>query len=138
MAEAWARHLLPADWEILSAGLLTSPVSRRANAVMQEVGLNLDGQHSKSIDTMDLDSCDVIVTLSQEASTYLPPLRDPGRHWPRPFHDPMEAKGSPDEVREAFRVGREKARRAVREVLDAFSGDTSSGDVSQSGRDNGK
>jgi len=89
---------------------------------MQEVGLDLAGQHSKSIDTVDLDAFDLVVTLSQEASTYLPPLADPERHWRRPFTDPMEATGEPDEVREAFRVGRERAREAVVEVLATFAG----------------
>jgi len=121
MAEAWARHLFPPEWEVLSAGLLTSPVSRRADAVMQEVGLSLAGQHSKSIDTIDLDACDLVVTLSQEATSYLPSLRDPSRHWPRPFDDPMESVGSAEEVREAFCEGRDRARRAVEEVLKGFA-----------------
>jgi len=133
MAEAWARELLPPDWEIASAGLLTSPVSRRAAAVMQEVGLDLDGQHSKSIDTVDLDTFDLVVTLSQEASTYLPPLAEPERHWRRPFTDPMEAQGEPDEVREAFRVGRERAHEAVAEVLATFVDGPGAGGVSESG-----
>ena len=117
MAEAWAHHLFPPDWEVHSAGLITARVSRRAHAIMQEVGLSLDGQKSQNIDDEDLDRFDVIVTLSKEASTYLPALAHPDRHWPRPFDDPMEATGTPDEVREAFRTGRELARRAVEEVL---------------------
>ncbi len=118
MAEAWARRLFPDGWEVASAGLLTSPVSRRADAVMQEVGLSLDGQHSKSIDGLDLDAFDVVVTLSEEATRYLPALRDPSRHWARPFPDPMGASGTPQEVREAFRTGRERARAAVAEVVE--------------------
>jgi len=50
----------------------------------------------------------------------------------------MESTGSPDEVREAFRVGREKARRAVQEVLDQCSGDGLAGGVSQPGSDKDK
>ena len=133
MAEAWARELLPPDWEITSAGLLTSPVSRRAITVMQEVGLDLAGQYSKSIDTVDLDTFDLVVTLSQEAATYLPPLADPQRHWRRPFTDPMEATGEPDEVREAFRVGRERAREAVEAVMATFVGGSGADGVSESG-----
>ncbi len=121
MAEAWARQLFPAGWEAASAGLLTSPVSRRADAVMQEVGSSLAGQRSKSIDELDLDAFDLVVTLSEEASRYLPSLRDPSRHWSRPFTDPMGATGTAEEVREAFRAGRERARAAVAEVVERFA-----------------
>ena len=131
MAEAWARKLLPPHWQISSAGLLTSPVSRRAAAVMQEAGLDLAGQYSKSIDTVDLDAFDLVVTLSQEAAAYLPPLADPRRHWRRPFADPMEATGTPDEVREAFRVGRRRAREAVESVLATFGGQAATDGVSE-------
>jgi protein-tyrosine-phosphatase len=138
MAEAWARELFPGDWEVLSAGLLTSPVSRRADAVMREVGLSLEGQRSKSIDEIDLGSCDLVVTLSEEATRYLPALPDPGRHWPRPFDDPMAAEGSPEQVREAFREGRERARRAVQEVLAHFGGPRAEGGISNPRDENPK
>ncbi len=124
MAEAWARRLFPASWHAQSAGLLTYPISRRTEAVMQEVGLSLADHRPKSIDEVDLDGFDLVVTLSQEAGSYLPALRDPDRHWRRPFRDPMAASGSPQEVREAFRAGREAARRVVDEVLSAFGADT--------------
>jgi arsenate reductase (thioredoxin) len=122
MAETWARHLFPDDWNVASAGLLTYPISRRTEAVMQEVGLSTAGQHSQSIDEYDLDAFDLVVTLSDEAGNYLPALRDPSRHWHRPFADPMAAVGTPTDVREAFREGRQQARRIVQEVIAAFGG----------------
>jgi len=130
MAEAWARELFPPDWRVASAGLLTHRVSRRADAVMREVGLDLAGHRSKSIDDLDLDRFDLIVTLSEEAGRYLPQLRHPERHWPRPVQDPMEATGTPDEVREAFRVGRERIREVVAEVVARAGGDADGGTVS--------
>jgi arsenate reductase (thioredoxin) len=130
MAEGWARHLAPAGWTIASAGLMTYPISRRTRAVMEEVGLDLAGQETKSIDVFDLDSFDLVVTLSEEAGSYLPALQDPQRHWRRPFTDPMAATGTPDEVRQAFRTGRDQARQVVLEVLDACQGPRTSGGLS--------
>lgn len=121
MAEAWAHHLFPATWKAASAGLLTYPISSRTRSIMQEVGLDMAGQHSKSIDAVDLDDYDLVVTLSDEAERYLPRLRDPDRHWRRPFADPMAFRGSPDEVRAAFRAGRQKAHDVVREVMNALA-----------------
>jgi arsenate reductase len=124
MAEAWARHLFPDGWEVESAGLLTYPVSRRADAVMREVGLSLEGHRSKAIDTLDLDGFDLVVTLSEEASRYLPALAEPSRHRRRPFRDPMGATGTAEEVREAFRTGRDRAREIVEEVVASPPQDT--------------
>lgn len=117
MAEAWARHLFPGAWLAASAGLVTYPISRRTRAVMQEVGLDMAGQHPKTIDEVDLDGFDLVVTLSEEAGRYLPSLRAPERHWHRPVVDPMAAEGEPEQVREAFRTGRGRVREVVQEVL---------------------
>lgn len=120
MAEAWARHLFPDGWQVQSAGLLTYPISRRTRAVMAEVGLDMAGQSPKSIDEVDLDSFDLVVTLGREAGQFLPQLAHPERHWRRPIDDPMGAEGTPDEVRAAFRTGRDRVRAVVAEVVDSF------------------
>jgi len=118
MAEAWARHLFPEGWQVQSGGLLTYPISRKTTAIMAEAGLSMDGQHPKSIDGFDLDSFDLVVTLSRDAGKYLPALAVPDRHWRRPIADPMAAEGTPEEVRTAFRDGRERVRAIVDEVID--------------------
>jgi len=117
MAEAWARDLFPEHWQVSSAGLLTYPISRRTKAVMDEVGLDLSNHHSKSIEEVDLESFDMVVTLSKEAEQYLPELRDGAEHRRRAFRDPMGATGNPEEVRRAFREGRQKALDIVQEVI---------------------
>lgn len=122
MAEAWARQLFPAGWTAASAGLITHPIHDRTRAIMAEAGVPMDGQVSKSIDTQDLDAFDLIVTLSQEAGRFLPSLRDPARHRHRPMADPMSARGAPDEIREAYRAGRESVRKLVAGLVAEFSG----------------
>jgi arsenate reductase len=119
MAETWARHLFPAGWEVQSAGIITHPIGRRTRAIMAEVGLDMAGQRTKSIDAIDLDAVDLVVTLSEDASRYLPPLAARSRHWHRPVPDPMSAEGHPEEVRSAFRQGRDRVRRIVDEVIAA-------------------
>ena len=119
MAEAWAHRLFPAGWQAASAGLLVHPIGRRTRAIMAEVGLDLAHQYAKPIDAVDVDGFDLVVDLSAEAGRYLPPLRDPARLWRRPIPDPMEAEGAPEEIRAAFRAGRERARAVVLEVLAA-------------------
>ena len=120
MAEAWARELFPEKWRVSSAGLLTYPISRRTMSVMDEVGLDLSHHHSKSIEEVDLEQFDVVVTLSKEAEKYLPELRTGAEHRRRAFRDPMGASGTSEEVRRAFRDGRQKALDIVQEVIADF------------------
>ncbi len=107
MAEGWARHLAPADWEVGSAGLVPYPVSQR----------------EKSLTAVRLPTWDVVVTLSEESGRYLPRLRSAQRHLHRPVDDPMSASGTPDEVRELFRAARDRIAEVVRETLAAAAPD---------------
>lgn len=113
MAEAWARSLFPDQWSVASAGLMTHPITDRTRQAMAEVGLDMAGQHSKTIDVVPLDDFDVVVTLSEEAGRFLPRLADPGRHLPCPVSDPMSVTGTPAEIKEAFRAGRDRIRAIV-------------------------
>lgn len=119
MAEAWARHLFPAGWTVASAGLITHPIHDRTRAIMAEAGIAMDGQYSKSIDVHDLDAFDLIVTLSEEAGRFLPPLADPARHRHCPVSDPMAAKGSPEQIRAAYRAGRDAIGALVKDIATA-------------------
>jgi arsenate reductase len=116
MAEAWARQLFPADWEVFSGGLLTYPITDKTRATMAEVGLDMAGQETKTFDRFDLDSFDLVVTLSKEVGRYLPSLADPRRHVRRPVKDPMSATGDPEEIRADFRRGRDEIRAIVAAV----------------------
>jgi len=120
MAEAWARHLFPAGWTAASAGLLTHPIHDRTRAVMAEAGVGMEGQFSKSVDTQDLDAFDLVVTLSEEAGRFLPALTDPACHRRCPVPDPMSFRGTPEEIRTAYREGRDRIRTLVAGLVEEF------------------
>ena len=122
MAEAWARHLFPADWSVASAGLLTYRITEKTRWVMQEVGLDMAGQETKTFDRVDLEAFDLIVTLSAEAGRLLPRPSDPGRLVQHPIDDPMSARGTGEEIRQAFREGRDQVRTLVQDVVDGRIG----------------
>ncbi len=121
MAEAWARALFPDGWEVASAGLITYPITDDTRRTMAEAGVSMEGQASKSLDVFDLDDFDLVVTLSRQSTQFLPALARPERHLARPIHDPMSAKGGPDEVRAAFARGRDEVREIVRGVIESLS-----------------
>ncbi len=113
MAETWARHLFPQEWSVASGGLLTYRITERTRHTMQEVGLEMKDQKPKTIDVFDLDSFDLVVTFSEEAERFLPSLANPDRHIRRAMTDPMSAKGEPEDVRRAFRKGRDQIEAVV-------------------------
>ena len=88
---------------------------------MAEVGLDMGGQKTKTFDKFDLDSFDLVVTLSNEAGRYLPALAHPERHLRRPITDPMSSKGSSEEVQAAFRLGRERIKGIVEDLVGHYS-----------------
>lgn len=118
MAETWARHLFPSGWSIASGGLLTYRITEKTKHTMMEVGLDMAGQKTKVIDGFDLDSFDLVITLSEEAGRFLPALADSSKHIRRPMKDPMSARGGAEEVREAFRTGREHIKGIVQAIAD--------------------
>ncbi len=122
MAETWARHLFPSDWTVASGGLLTYRITEKTKYTMKEIGLEMTGQATKTIDTHDLDSFDLVVTLSDESSRFLPALADPSRHIKKPMKDPMSVKGKPEVVRLAFRTGRDHIKEIVQQIVDGSLG----------------
>ena len=122
MAEGWGRRLFPAGWTAASAGLITHPIHARTRAIMAEAGVDLEGQQPKSIDAVDLASFDLVVTLSEEAGRFLPTLPEPSRHRRHPVPDPMAFRGDPEQVRQAYRQGRDAIRALVAGLVAEFSG----------------
>jgi len=119
MAEAWGHRLFPADWTVHSGGLLTYPITDNTRGAMAEVGLDMEGQKTKTFDQFDLDAFDLVVTLSNEAGRYLPGLADSTRHLRRPVTDPMSSKGSIEEVQAAFRLGRDRIKQIVEDIVNS-------------------
>jgi arsenate reductase (thioredoxin) len=91
MAEGFARSLAPAEVEVWSAGHDPGAVHPFAVQVMRELGIELAGQSSKSIDAIPLQEADTVVTLCGDADEVCPVVRPEVRrvHWPLP--DPVKA-----------------------------------------------
>ncbi len=117
MAEAWARHLFPDGWEVASAGLITYPITEQTRGVMAEVDVGMKGQLTKTLDGLDLDAFDLIVTLSRQSTQFLPALEHPERHVKSPITDPMSAIGNPEQKHAAFVEGRDAIRDIVARIV---------------------
>jgi arsenate reductase len=115
MAEGIARALAPASIRISSAGSQPSRVNPLAVKALAEVGIDITGQYSKSVNDIAADDVDAVVTLCAEevCPVFLgSALRV---HWG--LLDPAQASGSDADRLQAFRDARDELRRRLAKVF---------------------
>lgn len=110
MAEGLARSILGARVPVMSAGSEPSHVNPYAIEVMREIGIDLGGHHSKSVQTIDPTQVDTVITLCAEevCPVFLGEARR--LHWP--ISDPASEDGSIPraEMLRRFRAARDTIR----------------------------
>jgi arsenate reductase (thioredoxin) len=113
MAEGLARQLLGPEVEVLSAGSEPSTVNPYAVTAMAELGIDISGQRSKSVDEIDVATVDAVITLCAEEVCPVLPGRVRRLHWP--IADPASKDNSiPAEVmRDRFRTARDEIRKCL-------------------------
>ena len=111
MAEGIARALAPPDVTVWSAGSRPTHVRPEAIAVLREIGIDISGQRSKSVDTIPAGEIDTVITLcaEEECPVFLGQARR--LHWGLP--DPAAVEGDEAARLAAFRQTREALRRKL-------------------------
>jgi thioredoxin type arsenate reductase len=115
MAEGIARALAPAWMKISSAGSQPSRVNPLAVRVLAEIGIDIGGQRSKSVDDVPPDDVDAVVTLCAEEVCPAFLGKALRIHWGLP--DPARASGDDAERLEEFRRVRDELRRRLSAVF---------------------
>jgi arsenate reductase (thioredoxin) len=115
MAEGLLRHGSGDQFEVWSAGTKPSQVRPEAIEVMREIGIDISGQRSKSVDEFAGQSFDYVITVCDNAKQNCPffPGRAERLHWS--FTDSAEAKGTREEKLAEFRRVRDQIRERLRE-----------------------
>jgi arsenate reductase (thioredoxin) len=108
MAEGLLRHLAGDRFEVFSAGTSPSQLRAEAIAVMDEIGIDISGQHAKSVDEFSGQQFDYVLTVCENANASCPVFPGLARrlHWP--FDDPASVQGSEEERKAAFRKIRDQ------------------------------
>jgi len=103
MAEGLLRHEGGDRCEVFSAGTKPGIVRPEAIAVMHEIGIDISGHRSKSVDEFMGQPLDVVITVCGNAKESCPvfPAATRRLHWP--FADPAAIAGSEDQRIAAFR-----------------------------------
>jgi arsenate reductase len=114
MGEGLFRDEGGGGYEVSSAGTKPSQVRPEAIAVMREIGIDISGNRSKSVDEFAGQAFDFVVTVCDSARDNCPVL--PGAtkriHWS--LEDPAAVEGPEDERLAAFRRIRDQLRERVK------------------------
>ncbi|MBI4463091.1 MAG: arsenate reductase ArsC [Acidobacteria bacterium] len=117
MAEGLLRHLAGRFIEVASAGTNPKPIHPDAIRCMQEIGIDISTQRSKSLEPFLGQSFDYVITVCDRAKQSCPVL--PGAaetlHWSLP--DPAEARGTDEERMTGFRQVREDLASRIRQLV---------------------
>ena len=126
MAEAIWRHEAGDRYEVFSAGTFPAGVHPLARQVVEELGIDMSGQFSKSVYAMGERPFDLVITVCDSAKEICPifPRARRQLHWP--IQDPVGFVGTIEERLPEFRRVREEIRRKIREFLGQESAESAS------------
>ncbi|QWV92891.1 arsenate reductase ArsC [Geomonas oryzisoli] len=119
MAEGLANHLLGAGFEAHSAGTEATRVNPLAIKVLAEIGIDISGHRSKTLDEFDGESFDYVVTLCGDANEKCPLYIGSTQRSHHGFDDPSRCVGSEEEVLPQYRRVRDEIKSWV---LQCFGG----------------
>ena len=117
MAEGLARHIFGQGVEVQSAGSAPSKVNPYAVKVMAELGIDITKQCSKSVQTIDPEGVDLVITLCAEEVCPVFLTNAPRIHWPLSDPDRKHEELSDEERLEHFRVARDEIASRLRELV---------------------
>ncbi len=117
MAEGLLRHMAGDRFEASSAGTTPGVVRPEAIAVLAELGIDISGHRSKSVDEFLGQAFDYVITVCDNAREHCPvfPAAAQRIHWS--FEDPAAASGTEYHRLAAFRSIRDQIRERLREWL---------------------
>jgi arsenate reductase len=117
MAEGLIRDRHGSGVEVHSAGTHPTAVRPEAVAVMREIGIDISGHRSKSVEAFAGQAFDDVLTVCHAASESCPVFAGPARRLHRDFDDPAAIDGGEAERLAAFRRVRDALRAWLSDVL---------------------
>lgn len=110
MAEGLVNHDLAGEVKAFSAGVRPTRVNPRAIRAMAELGIDISGHHSKSVDDLTGQKFDLVITVCDAAQEQCPFFPGPTEVMHVGFPDPAKATGSEEEIMAQFRKVRDDMR----------------------------
>lgn len=108
MAEGLQRHRVGDSFDVFSAGTHPSIVRPEAIKALAEVGIDISGSRSKSVDEFDHRDVDYVLTVCDNARENCPYFPAKTRLVHHAFEDPAAVEGDESTRIDAFRNVRDK------------------------------
>jgi arsenate reductase len=117
IAEGLLRHVAGDDFDVFSGGAHPTELNPAAVEVMKEIGIDISGHRSKSVDEFAGQAFDYVITVCDNAKESCPvfPAATKRIHWS--LDDPAAVQGSEEERLAAFRRIRDELRRNLQHFL---------------------
>jgi arsenate reductase len=121
MAEGFLRHIADDRFDVYSAGTEATHVRPEAISVMSEIGVDISGQTSKTLQRYLPERWDYVITVCDDANESCPvfPGTADRSHWS--FPDPSKATGSDEERLAVYRDVRDQIARRIRTFVSGAS-----------------
>ncbi len=113
MAEGFLKYYLGDRAAVQSAGIEAHGLNPRAVQVMQEVGIDIRNQASKTIDDLVHHNFDYILTVCDHAYENCPYMPGKAERLHQDFPDPAKGEGTEAEILQAFRETRDQIQAYV-------------------------
>jgi arsenate reductase len=117
MAEGLLRQLAGDRFEVMSAGTEATHIRPLAIRAMDEIGIDISGQESKTLDRYLDEPFDYVITVCDDANEACPffPGAANRLHWS--FEDPSRVEGLEEERLAVFRSVRDQIRERIEDDL---------------------
>jgi arsenate reductase len=117
MAEGIVNHYMGNRFQAFSAGTEATRVNPLAIQVLAELGIDISGHRSKTLDEFAGEKFDYVITLCGSANEQCPIFFGGVRRIHIGFDDPSRAIGTPEEILTEFRRVRDEIRSRLEEFF---------------------
>ena len=118
MAEGLLKHITKGEYEVYSAGTKPSLVRPEAIKVLSEIGIDISGNRSKSVDEFARKEIDYVLTVCDNAKENCPYFPAKTKLIHHSFEDPAEAQGDEETRLSVFRKVRDEIKNYFLQVIE--------------------
>ena len=119
IAEGYLRHFAGNKADVYSAGIETHGVNPRAIATMKEDGIDISMHTSNNVNEYSHITFDYVITVCDNAKENCPYFPASAKSFHHNFPDPAKAKGSEQEIADAFRKVREMIKEYAKKFVES-------------------
>lgn len=115
MAEGILKKIYGDRFEVYSAGTEPSRVNPFAISAMEELGIDISKNKSKSVDCFKDSSIDFVVTVCDSAKESCPTFTGAKHIIHKSFRDPSQFRGTNEEILSGFRKVRDEIQEWIKD-----------------------